>query len=1138
MEPIKQEIISCIYENGENLITGPVLQEVLLDMVDDTNAKVASGSVPGDLVEKTGSWDDAADWVEDNSGSLVHDTDLDGYATEQWVEDQGYLKEVPEGYATTESLNELSESVAELSSSIPSVDLSGYATTESVNEATQSVKDWVEAKHYLTTASLSGSVTEESVQFMINDSTASMKEWVENQNYATETYVSESIANLDIPDTSGFVTTQSYNQDSASFDERINSISGSDLSGYATTESLNLLSESVAEDLEGKADRSDLPDLTGYATEQWVQEQGYLTEHQDISGLATTESLNQVSSSLSESIAAISASGGVDLSGYATTESLNAVSESVSALSQSVRGLGNQVNGFGEDLDTLNGTVAGLASTSSLNSLSESVATDIDSLEGSIGDLEQDIADRVDWDTYDTEKSEFSQSVASDIASLSESIAAITGSDLSGYVTTASYNADSASFDQRINAIVIPDLSEYATTSSVNSISESLSQSIAAITGSDLSGYATTESVNNLSSSINTTFKLYATTQSVTQLSQSISQSISQITGSAPDLSGYVTTASLLDTGSADNPLFKALHQVGMANYWEGPDIWTIELPQEGEGSLFAEGSPYPGLLRQLIESGIFRYHEEDDGQGNISWWIDLDGLAQSDNPDNTVGRLLGGLGLADWDDNEEQWYSREPDYFTEASASFDQRINSITGSGGSGEDAGLRSFLFGNLTQNLTSLSGSAANIYSEINTNVTLGFSALPDDGKSIGITVHNTAASESIVSLPDSVTVDGVTYNLINNGVDNSGSVGIPAGEYGDIVVTRKGTDLFLRTSIDLGSISGSAPDLSGYATTASLNELSESVNELSSSIPSVDLSGYATTASLNEFSSSVGVLSASFDQRIGEIIIPDVSGYATTAGVNSLSASFDQRINNTTGSGIWVQGEDGTGAEEVGNSSYGNWTIPYSDTYWHLSRSYAVSGGIALGANTSASGWFSVAEGERSMASGRGAHAEGYNTTASGHYGHAEGLATTATGSAHAEGKWARALGNASHAEGDSTNALGNWSHAEGSGSQTWGSGSHAEGFRCTSSNDFEHSSGKYNALAPSQIFSIGVGHFSENRKNAISVITGSGNVPSASIYLYGVGSYNGANPTPGTNDIATIIANLEARIAALESGSNA
>ena len=43
-------------------------------------------------------------------------------------------------------------------------------------------------------------------------------------------------------------------------------------------------------------------DLTGYATESWVKEQNYLTEHQDISNKVDSSDFEEVSQSLSESI--------------------------------------------------------------------------------------------------------------------------------------------------------------------------------------------------------------------------------------------------------------------------------------------------------------------------------------------------------------------------------------------------------------------------------------------------------------------------------------------------------------------------------------------------------------------------------------------------------------------------------------------------------------------------------------------------------------------------------------------------------------------------------------------------------------------------------------------------------------------
>ena len=99
MESIKQEIINNIFENGDKLITGPILQTVLIDMIDDVNVK------DQEILSKTGSWDDAVtqipnlatkEEVTNLSESIARDlenVDLTGYATEQWVESQGYLKE-------------------------------------------------------------------------------------------------------------------------------------------------------------------------------------------------------------------------------------------------------------------------------------------------------------------------------------------------------------------------------------------------------------------------------------------------------------------------------------------------------------------------------------------------------------------------------------------------------------------------------------------------------------------------------------------------------------------------------------------------------------------------------------------------------------------------------------------------------------------------------------------------------------------------------------------------------------------------------------------------------------------------------------------------------------------------------------
>lgn len=57
--------------------------------------------------------------------------------------------------------------------------------------------------------------------------------------------------------------------------------------------------------LAAKANTSDIPSLDGYATEAWVTEQGYLTEHQDISALATKAEVTTLETTVTSNTADI-----------------------------------------------------------------------------------------------------------------------------------------------------------------------------------------------------------------------------------------------------------------------------------------------------------------------------------------------------------------------------------------------------------------------------------------------------------------------------------------------------------------------------------------------------------------------------------------------------------------------------------------------------------------------------------------------------------------------------------------------------------------------------------------------------------------------------------------------------------------
>ena len=108
--------------------------------------------------------------------------------------------------------------------------------------------------------------------------------------------------------------------------------------------------------------------------------------------------------------------------------------------------------------------------------------------------------------------------------------------------------------------------------------------------------------------------------------------------------------------------------------------------------------------------------------------------------------------------------------------------------------------------------------------------------------------------------------------------------------------------------------------------------------------------------------------------------------------------------------------------------------------------------------------SLANGNGSIATGLYAHAEGNSTIAFGQNSHAEGN-NAKTGATNYDGNWSG--GNSAHAEGEQTNAFGQASHTEGygtkagaSGSAGWSGGNyaHAEGYNTTAFGGSSHTEG--------------------------------------------------------------------------------
>ena len=301
--------------------------------------------------------------------------------------------------------------------------------------------------------------------------------------------------------------------------------------------------------------------------------------------------------------------------------------------------------------------------------------------------------------------------------------------------------------------------------------------------------------------------------------------------------------------------------------------------------------------------------------------------------------------------------------------------------------------------------------------------------------------------------------------------------------------------------------------------------------------------------------------------------------TTNKQNKLvSGTNIKTVNNTSllGSGnVAVQPTlvSGTNIKKINNQSLlgsGNLNITYADLWdrpWWTGTGYnwAVHLGTGSklpsgedaedldGAVAHGSCYFDTAvvqiEGLNIYAAAPGAHAEGIicsdddwraidavKQTLSGSGIHALGEGSHAEGTAYIEStdtapRGIYATGRGAHAEGRTTlgsssiTASGVGAHAEGEGTTAEGVASHAEGRETIAQNNYEHSQGQFNVSnkasyiwgnAGNTLFNIGIGTSDSTRKNAFEVMQ------NGDIYLYGIGTYDGTNPTSGVNDIVTTI----------------
>ena len=228
------------------------------------------------------------------SGNIKIDVDLTGYATEQWVDDKGYLKEIPSEYITETELADKNY----VDTSYLNTELEGYAKQSYVDDAIANVGNGNIVE--LTQSEYNGITPEPDTLYVITDAPA-----------------------VEIPDISNFVDKETLTyeidainivlnqkQDTLVSGVNIKTINGNDLLGSGDivieggsgniveltqseynaiipdNDTLYLISDSNinttlktinGESIIGEGDIKieASVDLTGYATEQWVDDKGY-----------------------------------------------------------------------------------------------------------------------------------------------------------------------------------------------------------------------------------------------------------------------------------------------------------------------------------------------------------------------------------------------------------------------------------------------------------------------------------------------------------------------------------------------------------------------------------------------------------------------------------------------------------------------------------------------------------------------------------------------------------------------------------------------------------------------------------------------------------------------------------------------
>ena len=201
--------------------------------------------------------------------------------------------------ATKTDISNLSDEIDEISTSLSNIDLSNIATKDEIPILDGYAKeDWVRRQGYITSSALSGYAKKSDIPTLKEYAT---KDWVNEQGFLTETQdLSGLVKKTELKD---YVKTIYLNNYAKKSDLPTDYVKESDLSDYvkvsAISSTLNDYAKksSLSEYVKTSTFNNKLnslatkADINGYATQEWVNEQGFLTESQDLSGFATKTEL-------------------------------------------------------------------------------------------------------------------------------------------------------------------------------------------------------------------------------------------------------------------------------------------------------------------------------------------------------------------------------------------------------------------------------------------------------------------------------------------------------------------------------------------------------------------------------------------------------------------------------------------------------------------------------------------------------------------------------------------------------------------------------------------------------------------------------------------------------------------------------